>query len=86
MVDERDTAKGVLRTIWEADGDPQVALDEDCSPTKVCRNMRGITFEGYGDEGLDRATAWRHHLEQEGKYDASAGSLRDLVMGDDRER
>ncbi len=86
MVDGHDDAKGVLRTIWEAQGDPAVALDEECSPTKVCRNMRGVTFEGYGDDGQDRVSAWRDHLQQEGKYDPSVGSVRDLVLGSDRDR
>lgn len=84
MSEDQDAAKGVLRTIWASQGDPEVALDEDCSPTKVCRNMRGVTFDGYGDDGEDRTGAWREHLRQEGKYDPSAGTLGDLVMGSDR--
>jgi hypothetical protein len=84
VVDRRSEAKGVLRTIWKADGDPEVALDADCSPTKVCRNMKGITFDGYGDGDTDPADAWRAQLEREGKYDPSAGTLRDLVAGTDR--
>jgi hypothetical protein len=84
VTDRGDEAKGVLRTIWAADGDPQVALDADCSPTKVCRNMRGVTFDGYGDGETDPATAWREQLQREGKYDPSAGTVRDLVDGIDR--
>jgi hypothetical protein len=84
VADRQEDAKGVLRTIWSADGDPEVALDADCSPTKVCRNMKGITFDGYGDGHTDPADAWREQLEQEGKYDPSATTLGDLVAGTDR--
>jgi hypothetical protein len=84
VADRRDSAKDVLRTIWAADGDPEAALDEDCSPTKVCRNMKGISFDGYGDTDVDPATAWREQLQREGKYDPSAGTVRDLVAGTDR--
>jgi hypothetical protein len=83
VVNDRDEARGVLRTIWASEGDPAVALDEECSPTKVCRNMRGVTFDGYGDDDTDLVTAWRQRLQHEGKYDASAGTVRDLVLGSD---
>jgi hypothetical protein len=82
VVNDREEAKGVLRTIWASKGDPAATLDEECSPTKVCRNMQGVTFDGYGDD-TDPVTAWRERLQQEGKYDASAGTLRDLVLGSD---
>jgi hypothetical protein len=84
VADPREDARGVLRTIWAADGDPQVALDADCSPTRTCRNMQGVTFDGYGDGATDPATAWREQLRREGKYDPSAGTVRDLVDGTDR--
>jgi hypothetical protein len=48
-----DDSKAVLRALWEASGDPTVAVDEECSPTKVCRNMRDITFDGFADQGAD---------------------------------
>lgn len=74
-------AREVLKAVWDAKGDPAVAIDDECSPTKVCRNMQGITFEGFAEEGVDIRTAWRAHLEREGKYNASGGSIRDLVLG-----
>ncbi|WP_157042054.1 hypothetical protein [Nitriliruptor alkaliphilus] len=83
MGNDREATKGVLRTIWASETDPTVALDEECSPTKVCRNMQGVTFDGYGDDSTDLTTAWRERLQHEGKYDASAGTVRDLVLGSD---
>lgn len=70
----------MLRSVWET-GVPAPDLDEDCSPTKVCKNMRGITFDGYADEGTDLREAWRQLLAREGKLNTSGGSVRDLVFG-----
>ncbi len=78
-----DQSKAVLRTLWQAQGDPGAAVDEECSPTKVCRNMRDVAFDDYTENGLDPAAAWRAQLAREGKLDQSAGSIRDLVLGDD---
>ena len=55
-------------------------LDAECSPTKVCRNMKDVTFDGYADEGGDVKAAWRNTLAQEGKLGGS--SLADLVTLD----
>jgi hypothetical protein len=81
-----DDSKAILRALWEASGDPTVAVDEECSPTKVCRNMRDVTFDGFADQGADPAAAWREQLAREGKLDPSAGSVRDLVLGTDHAR
>jgi hypothetical protein len=78
-----EDAKEVLKSVWEAHGDPALTLDDECSPTKVCRNMQGITFDGFSDEGADLRTAWRQRLEREGKYNTSGGSIRDLIFGSD---
>lgn len=67
-------------SMWSTPAEHQHVHDADCSPTKTCRNMVGITFDGFGDPGQDLATAWKTTLEREGKL--SSGSLRDLVMGD----
>ena len=32
-------------SIWSSPADDQVLLDADCSPTKTCRNMVGVTFD-----------------------------------------
>lgn len=84
--DERaDEERDVLRSIWAAGGQ-QLDLDPDCSPTKVCRNMHEVAFDGMAEPGVDLQQAWRERLEREGKLDPSAPSLRDLVLGDDAAR
>lgn len=70
----------VLRTIWAADGQGSADLDDDCGPTKTCRNMREVTFDGFGEPGEDVAASWRATLAREGKLHAGA-SVRDLVLG-----
>lgn len=64
-----------------SDADDQFELD--CGPTKQCRNMAGVTFEGFGPEGMDLRTAWRTRLAAEGKLHAGNGTVRDLVLGED---
>ena len=81
MAAPSEDAKDVLKSVWEAQGDPALTLDDECSPTKVCRNMQGITFDGFAEEGSDLRTAWRQKLEREGKYNTSGGSIRDIVLG-----
>jgi hypothetical protein len=76
------SAQELLRSVWEVKGDPAAQLDEDCSPTKSCKNMAGITFDGFAEEsGTDLRTAWRQTLEREGKMSSSNGTIRDLVLG-----
>jgi len=77
----REDAKTTLTSIWSAHSDPAATLDEECSPTKQCRNMRDMTFEGYVSEGGDLRTAWRELLAREGKLNPSGGTIRDLVLG-----
>ena len=81
MTQQSDDALEVLRTVWAAQGDSSPDLDEDCSPTKNCKNMVGITFDGYAEPGTDLTGAWRDKLEREGKLSSSGGSIRDLVLG-----
>lgn len=76
-----ENARQVLRSIWEVQGDPAVELDEECSPNKACKNMQGITFDGFAEDGTDLRTAWREKLAREGKLNGSSGSIRDLVFG-----
>lgn len=68
-------------TMWSTPADDQILLDADCSPTKTCRNMVGISFEGLAEGEADLASAWRATLEAEGKVASGAASLRDLVFG-----
>jgi hypothetical protein len=69
----------VLRNIWQANDTDMPELDPECSPTKACRNMKDISFEGFAEEGGDIATAWRNTLAREGKL--GGGSVADLVFG-----
>ncbi len=68
-------------SMWSSPSQDQVLLEADCSPTKTCRNMVGITFDGFADAGKDLQSAWRATLEQEGKLSEGGASLRDLVLG-----
>ena len=66
--------------MWSTPVDDQVLLDADCSPTKTCKNMVGISFDGLAEPGTDLAEAWRAKLEREGKLAGNSGSLRELVL------
>jgi hypothetical protein len=76
-----DEAVDVLRAVWAADGQSSADLDEDCGPTKSCKNMKDITFDGMAEPGSDLGSAWRDRLRREGKLSNSGGSVRDLVLG-----
>jgi hypothetical protein len=76
-----ENARQVLRSIWEVQGDPVVELDEECSPNKACKNVQGMTFDGFAGDGADLRTAWRATLAREGKLSNSNMSIRDLVLG-----
>ena len=81
---DQQQPEDVAISMWSRPAEDQVLLDEDCSPTKTCRNMVGITFDGFGDErdeGKDLAAAWRETLQREGKVSDGGASLRDLVLG-----
>lgn len=68
--------------MW-SDADPdQTLFDAECSPTKTCRNMVGVSFDGMAEPGSDLGQAWRETLEREGKRSGDGASLRDLVLGD----
>jgi len=76
-----DEAVDVLRAVWAADGQSSADLDEDCGPTKSCKNMKDVTFDGLAEPGIDLGSAWRDRLRREGKLSTSGGSIRDLVLG-----
>ena len=77
---ESDLARQALSSIWQAQGEKMEELDEECNPNKVCRNMKDVTYEGFGEEGTSVATAWKAKLAREGKL-ASGGSIGDLILG-----
>jgi hypothetical protein len=85
-MDEVEGTRQVLRELWGTTASTAPDLDEDCSPTRACRNMKDITFDGYAPEGTDMTAAWRERLRQEGKLAPSGASIRDLVLGTDSER
>ena len=80
MSQQSDPAREVLRAVWEAQGNASEAIDEECSPTKSCKNMKGITFDGFAEPGSDLRAAWRDKLAREGKLGTSAESIHDLVF------
>lgn len=82
MTAQDETSGEVLQSVWMVSHD-HFDLDEDCSPTKPCRNMKGVSFDGYGDDGADIGAAWKAQLAKEGKLVESGGSVRDLVLGED---
>lgn len=85
MNDDTNPTREVLRSVWDT-GAPAPDLDEDCSPTKVCKNMRGISFDGFAEEGTDIREAWKQRLAREGKLREATGSIRDLVLGNTEQR
>lgn len=66
--------------MWSTPAEDQFLVDPDCSPTKVCKNMVGVSFEGLAEPGTDPMDAWREQLTRDGKLASS--SLRDLVLGE----
>lgn len=81
MTSNSDEAKTMLKSLWTADSPTEFAIDEDCSPTKSCKNMKDITFDGYAPPGSDLRTAWREKLAREGKLRSTDESIRSIVLG-----
>ena len=71
----------VLRDLWRGQ-ERAGALDDDCE-TKSCRRMTdaGVGFDEFAGDTPDLAAAWRDRLKREGKYNASGGTVRDIVFG-----
>jgi hypothetical protein len=81
MAYQPDEAVEVLRAVWAADGQTSEDLDEACGPTKSCKNMKDVSFDGMAEPGSDLGAAWRERLRREGKLRPSDGTVRDLVLG-----
>jgi hypothetical protein len=81
MAYQPDDAVDVLRAVWTADEQGVAELDEACAPTKSCRNMKDVSFDGLAEPGSDLSAAWRERLRREGKLHTSGGSIRELVLG-----
>jgi hypothetical protein len=89
MAHQPDEAVEALRAVWAADGQRAEDLDEAVAalgPTKSCRNMKDVTFDGMAEPGTDLSAAWRERLRREGKLTTSGGSIRDLVLGQSDQR
>jgi hypothetical protein len=80
MTDQSGDERDVLRSIWASEGQ-RLDVDEDCGPTKSCRNMKDVSFDGMAEPGTDLQEAWRDKLAREGKLSESGGTVRDLVLG-----
>jgi hypothetical protein len=81
MAYQPDEAVEVLRAVWAAEGRGARDMDDDCGPTKNCKNMREVTFDGMAEPGSDLGDAWRERLRREGKLSTSGRSVRELVLG-----
>jgi hypothetical protein len=68
--------------MWSSPPVDQTLVDADCSPTKTCKNMVGISFDGFAEPGSDLGQAWREKLQREGKLSDDGTTLRDLVLGE----
>lgn len=80
MNDQQSPSAPVLRSIWTTD-EQRAAFDEECGPTKTCRNMKDVTFDGMAEPGSDLSSAWRDLLAREGKLGSGGATIRDLVLG-----
>jgi hypothetical protein len=78
MTDISPDPMQVLRTVLETDNDALSELDEECSPTKTCRNMVGVTFDGFAEPGSDIGAAWRQKLARCVLQTKSKGTLLDV--------
>jgi hypothetical protein len=81
MADQPNQTVDVLRAVWAADGQRADDIDEACGPTKSCKNMKDVSFDGLAEPGSDLTAAWREKLRREGKLSTSATSIRELVLG-----
>jgi hypothetical protein len=81
MTDQPADAVEVLRSVWAVEGASSADLDDDCGPTKSCKNMKDVSFDGFAEPGTDLREAWRRKLEREGKLSTTGDSIRDLVLG-----
>jgi hypothetical protein len=86
MAATSDDALEALRQVWSGSGQTIADIDEVCGVgNKGCRNAVHMTFDGYAEDGEDVAAAWRNRLQQEGKFNAKGGTLRDLILGPEQD-
>jgi hypothetical protein len=75
-----DEALEVLRGIWSAQGQTSEDLDEAFGPQKSCQRMTEVGFDGLAGADGDLRSAWRARLRREGKLNAEADTIGDLVL------
>lgn len=81
MSGNTDEVLGVLREVWNAQGQTAEDIEEACGPARSCKRMTDVGFEGLAEEtDGDLRLAWRTQLAREGKLDRGADSVRDLVL------
>lgn len=80
MNPQPDETLGVLRQVWEGQGQSREDLDEVCVPQKIRKKMVTVGFEGMAEDG-DVRSAWKATLRREGKLRSEAPTIRDLVLG-----
>ena len=81
MSGNTDEVLGVLREVWSAQGQTAEDLEEAWGPSKSCKRMTDVGFDGLAEEtDGDLRLAWRTQLAREGKLNQGAGSVRDLVL------
>jgi hypothetical protein len=82
MSGNTDEVLGVLREVWNAQGQTAEDIEEACGgPAKSCKRMTDVGFEGLAEEtDGDLRLAWRTQLAREGKLNRGEGSVRDLVL------
>jgi len=52
MSEETTQAAEAIRSIWQGNPATMAELDDECNPNKVCRNMKDVSYDGFGDEAL----------------------------------
>ena len=75
-----DEALEVLRGVWSAQGQTSGDLDEAFGTPKSCKKMTEVGFDGLAGADGDLRSAWRARLRREGKLNAEAGTIGDLVL------
>ncbi len=81
--------KESIQSIWSVNSDEIskiVEIEEECGPTKTCKNMKEITFEGFAESGGSLSDAWKATLAREGKLNEGKGSIKDIILGSKENR
>lgn len=74
-----DEMSKVLADVWQGATESREETEAACGVTKVCRNMKDVTFDGMAGPGADLATAWREKLRREGKIPSGAQSVGEII-------